>query len=37
MVKAAAEGTVVLTGYGADAVSAINEEPQSMPGMGGMN
>lgn len=37
MIKAEAEGTVVLTGYGADAVSAITEEPQSMPGMGGMN
>ena len=37
MIKAEAEGTVVLTGYGDNAVSAITEEPQSMPGMGGMN
>ena len=35
MIKAAGEGTIVLTGYGDDAVSAITEEPQSMPGMGG--
>ncbi|MCL7971955.1 MAG: DUF3108 domain-containing protein [marine benthic group bacterium] len=35
MIKAEGEGTIVLTGYGDDAVSTITEEPQTMPGMGG--
>ena len=30
-------GTLELTGYGTDATSSITEEPQAMPGMGGMN
>lgn len=30
-------GTMSLTGYGTDATSGITEEPQAMPGMGGMN
>jgi len=37
MIKGEGEGTIVLMEYGSDAVSAITEEPQSMPGMGGMN
>lgn len=37
MIKASGDGTVTLMGYGDDAVSAITEEPQAMPGMGGMN
>ena len=32
------DGTVMqLTGFGTDATSGITEEPQTMPGMGGMN
>ncbi len=30
-------GVLTLTGYGTDATSSITEEPQMMPGMGGMN
>lgn len=30
-------GTLMLVGYGTDATSSITEEPQAMPGMGGMN
>lgn len=37
MIKGEGEGTIVLMEYGSDAVSAITEEPQTMPGMGGMN
>jgi hypothetical protein len=30
-------GLLVLKGFGTDAESSIPEEPQMMPGMGGMN
>jgi hypothetical protein len=30
-------GTLILKGFGKDAISAIPEEPQTMPAMGGMN
>lgn len=35
MIKAESDATVILTGYGDDAVSSITEEVQTMPGMGG--